>query len=611
MADEFVMPYCDKNGVRDMILDLWEPWPEGLYLHEVQLIASAKLGFLTTSIWDMWGAYYPKLFIDNMVERGYIRLIKPEEVPKLLTLNYEKLKNLLKCSGVKIKGNRAALEELARKYVTGEHVKQWIKSSGEDFSFYAPTEKGSYILTFVGPLTHIWEFNNIGSLSHPIPNIRKPTKEELDKQIEAIDAAHHCITFRLNLDLPNQYRWKLVSTTGLEAQGLGYPALDFEKEPIDLTIVKDGNEVEYKHISWVFPERESNKIILWQVTDADDEVLHITLDTRPGRPLTKGAGVLGSKSREATAEEREFYHRVDKNTYSQHEKNGKLCYYFSIPNEVSRLFVENELTSLGELSKLQNLFDDADDCNYMLEVKDWNDSGYMGHLLLKHIINMPRLYGADLDKLFDFAGLEFSDMNPTSETELLQREIAYGVYDALNKLSERFGNGNEAWISLLTHYPKEILVLRNFNPFLNGLFEQGYGWSDDYKRYDQRIKDGFLHLKETGLIAPRWISEFGLYLEVKNLYEDTVYQYRDSWLGNQSLDIYIPSKKLGIEYQGEQHYRPISVFGDETDFAHRQELDAKKRELCVTNGVKLLEWPFDLEITPGEVKKQIECALKE
>ena len=52
------------------------------------------------------------------------------------------------------------------------------------------------------------------------------------------------------------------------------------------------------------------------------------------------------------------------------------------------------------------------------------------------------------------------------------------------------------------------------------------------------------------------------------------------------LDVYIPSLRLAIEFNGPQHYKPI--FGDEA-FANTQANDALKRKVCAEKGIRLVE----------------------
>ena len=88
---------------------------------------------------------------------------------------------------------------------------------------------------------------------------------------------------------------------------------------------------------------------------------------------------------------------------------------------------------------------------------------------------------------------------------------------------------------------------------------------------------------------------------MRKVHPDTLYQYRPAWLGRQSLDLYIPSLKTAIEYQGIQHYRPVGFFGGGDALSLRQELDRQKRDLCEKNAVRLIEWPYDIEPTDKNV----------
>ena len=77
----------------------------------------------------------------------------------------------------------------------------------------------------------------------------------------------------------------------------------------------------------------------------------------------------------------------------------------------------------------------------------------------------------------------------------------------------------------------------------------------------------------------------------------------------QSLDIFIPSISVGIEYQGRQHYEPIGYFGGESHFEHQQENDRKKRKLCKDKGITLIEWPYKEKITKENLDKYLQQSL--
>lgn len=53
-------------------------------------------------------------------------------------------------------------------------------------------------------------------------------------------------------------------------------------------------------------------------------------------------------------------------------------------------------------------------------------------------------------------------------------------------------------------------------------------------------------------------------------------------------DFYLPDYNLVIEYDGEQHFKPIEIFGGVERFEKTQELDALKTQLCEEHNIKLV-----------------------
>ena len=116
---------------------------------------------------------------------------------------------------------------------------------------------------------------------------------------------------------------------------------------------------------------------------------------------------------------------------------------------------------------------------------------------------------------------------------------------------------------------------------------------------DMRMQETFEYSE---CIRPSlWKSEYKLYRYVKILCPDTIYQYRAQWLGNQSIDMYIPSFLCAIEYQGKQHYESIDYFGGESAFEDRKKDDITKQNKCKENGIKLCEWGYSEKITMSKV----------
>ena len=86
-------------------------------------------------------------------------------------------------------------------------------------------------------------------------------------------------------------------------------------------------------------------------------------------------------------------------------------------------------------------------------------------------------------------------------------------------------------------------------------------------------------------------EEMKEFLEEKKI--SFIYQFRNNFLGKQSLDFYLSDYNIGIECQGRQHFEPIDFGGKGEKWAEKQlieskERDNKKFELCKKQGIKLI-----------------------
>lgn len=144
-------------------------------------------------------------------------------------------------------------------------------------------------------------------------------------------------------------------------------------------------------------------------------------------------------------------------------------------------------------------------------------------------------------------------------------------------------------------------------PFLQDFYLKArdflYDKSCDWGYYTTQLKSKMIF---DGKIISKWKSEQTLFLLIKKSYPDALFQFMPSWLEPQSIDIFVPSINTGIEYQGIQHYKSIDYFGGKEAFIHRQELDARKKELCRKNKVRLIEWPYTENISIENMRKFLE-----
>ena len=110
-------------------------------------------------------------------------------------------------------------------------------------------------------------------------------------------------------------------------------------------------------------------------------------------------------------------------------------------------------------------------------------------------------------------------------------------------------------------------------------------------------------------IGEGWVSETQLYYQIKNYFNkfEVIQHAHPKWLGRQHLDIFIPSLKLAIEYQGAQHFKPVEFFGGEKEFKKLQARDRKKFKLCQENNIILMyvKPGYSIEEVIGKIQSVI------
>lgn len=107
-------------------------------------------------------------------------------------------------------------------------------------------------------------------------------------------------------------------------------------------------------------------------------------------------------------------------------------------------------------------------------------------------------------------------------------------------------------------------------------------------------------------IGEGWISETDLYYKLKQHFKavNVIHHGKPKWLGRQHVDIWLPAYNIGIEYQGQQHDRPVEYFGGELSFEENKKRDERKRMLFKENNANLIEVRegFDFEKLCDEIR---------
>jgi hypothetical protein len=218
-----------------------------------------------------------------------------------------------------------------------------------------------------------------------------------------------------------------------------------------------------------------------------------------------------------------------------------------------------------------------------------------------YLVDFEKKYGLNIieyfTKNFDYKNMKESDFN-------ILREIIIDNDDKIYK--NRNYKTKQEWFEALknNHYNNikyHIKTKKLFSrvPNISKSINFTYTFipqiiQEALKNYLQRILREIenLYREEKGYpkIGEGWIRETELYTKLSDLFPNLKIMHHASpnWLGRQHLDIYIPEKNIGIEYQGLQHVQPIDFFGGEDAFCKQKKYDQSKLNKCKENNCHLI-----------------------
>lgn len=267
-------------------------------------------------------------------------------------------------------------------------------------------------------------------------------------------------------------------------------------------------------------------------------------------------------------------------------------FYVSAPDPITEVYIKDYYK---DISVIKNQYKDDSSINYKFSVPSYNKDEVclVLYLLINKKLSLPKIYGVPIRDLYLFSINRYYKDDNLNELRSISLKLG------LNSIIEV-----DQFIKKLEKiYPTKVLVDENavltYAMRLSPEYDKRYYYhtvnNEGYygSMYLQRLTD----LMERGLVNAKWKSEFSVFILVKEDFPDTIYQYRDSWLGLLSLDVYIPSIKTAIEYQGIQHYEEIGIWGGEQALEKRKQLDLEKKQKCIEHGVTLIEWKYDIPVT--------------
>lgn len=149
---------------------------------------------------------------------------------------------------------------------------------------------------------------------------------------------------------------------------------------------------------------------------------------------------------------------------------------------------------------------------------------------------------------------------------------------------------------------KRPYIAKEWHPTKNGdLTSHDITWCSETKVWWVCLKCGH---EWDALVSNRVSANSGCPKCASSLGEKLIKEFLDKFLINHitqfifpdckyknplRFDFYLPNYNLLIEYQGEQHYRPVDYWGGNDEFIVQQLKDQIKRDYCKNNNINLLE----------------------
>jgi hypothetical protein len=599
--------YCDNEQLRNLILDA-KPSPGGLYPHELAMVFYTSIGQIQYENPRFAGVFsyqlkveYPICLLYSLVERGYIRKSVFSENIKFY--GTREMQRFVKERGAKTSTRREALAEIIRSTFSESEIRSRFPQD-----YFVPTEKG---MTELSTLNYTitdaykgWEDNKgYGSIKRIGPDdisICSPKVTEISITTDGnewlytfeIAGRHSAIEARV-IRLPER------SNLVLRKDGRKI----FSANDVDIVrILRRRKLLVFESICDTGGKQENNRRLDVVATGYDS-----ALETCVYVECLNDYAIEGGQNTP-----QEFFQENVKRYGQTIFHDGKIDYYASVNDQIAYLLLHSYLDNQKhqiQVADVSNFLEQDATHNIKITVpEDDADSRNLIHYLVSQRLLMPpTVCGTKFSEIAMYLYLQNSMGAGESNTRryYLEDELGYclnckGLIDKIKSCGEI-----NAFLAYFWNFPLQVF---HSDPYR--YYDSSNGYCNDanwayVKSHESFMRAKYntllLEMKAMGLIPTRWISELNLYFSIHSYFSDALYQYRCDWLGQQSLDIYIPSKRVGIEYQGKQHYEAVAYFGGEDALAETQKRDQRKKQLCSENNVRLLTWHYSTEVTPDTV----------
>jgi len=116
-------------------------------------------------------------------------------------------------------------------------------------------------------------------------------------------------------------------------------------------------------------------------------------------------------------------------------------------------------------------------------------------------------------------------------------------------------------------------------------------FAKERRRFEIRFENKARAAFGFAAVGEAWVNETLLFRIVEQLLprHEVIHHFWPEWLDGLELDIFVPDLNLALEYQGQQHFQAVDIWGGEESLSKQQARDRKKAERCKEVGVRLVK----------------------
>ncbi len=581
-----------------------------LYPHELAFLLRVTFCHLSNKNlkfcfrWEIVDVRYPELLLYSLIERGYIILSDDWKV--LPYIKYRDMQQLVKLKNIKCEKYKIGLIKQIKELYSLNELRETL-----DKKYFILTEKGMNELSISGfkpgDEYHAWNlfYDKFGK------NKKKPIIKEFapeDNSLELlVNNGEILCRFQNGFHIAaNRYnRFNNFRNMNIKFFNNRYR---FEKV-IEYRLTEDKKYLMIVQEIDTSMKNIKEKINLDEIRIKDQKIKVTIIDVNlekkclieqiPYSYLLSAYPMNGKIKKE----------EIDLNL--EYNNNGIICgefinYYFSTNNVFLQIMFEKYYSKNYDVKLLPSLLKNDVFSTYKIKVKE--DDAKMKYMIMylynKKLIQDVGIKGYSLNYIVNHFNAKLKCQFQKFFSEIYDKDFL----NLEKEIKEELLISNENLLDnyLKTIYPSKVIDCYNCLMYYTSdkVYQRDTNLMFIYnneKIMDKEYTEVLYEMRKEKLIPTKWKSEFELYLIISKYYPDSIFQYTSSWLGKQSLDIYVPSIRLAIEYQGIQHYKAIDFFGGKGKFKIQKKLDFEKKKKLKKEGIKLLEWKYDRKVSEKEV----------